>query len=103
MRLFRSAFSIRLVAPAVQAFAWRADKTQVSDGENSFHQKMGLQFAQRKLQSGGKSTCSSTKVKMPGVCSFKPMQPFGPAAHPLVPVIGEEHRRCNHPLKASRL
>jgi hypothetical protein len=28
-----------------------------------FYQKMGLQFFQRKLQSGGKSTCSSTKDK----------------------------------------
>jgi len=39
---------------------------------------MGLQFFQRKLQSGGKSTCSSTKEKIPRRLQLKPTQPTGP-------------------------
>src|ERR1700683_981187 len=77
MRLIRSLFSIRLVRPGIQALIQPAHSLGDCASRIRFYQKMGLQFLQRKLQSGGKSTCSSTKEKIPRRLQPKPTQPTG--------------------------
>lgn len=65
MRLERSVFSIRPVELAFQARDFWPKRRKGWSTAPKFHQKIGLQSAQRRLQSGGKSTYSNSRATIP--------------------------------------